>query len=198
MSKKDSERYYWIKLKDSLLTSEKVDFLMRQKDGANYVVLYQCLCLKLVNNNGVLGKTIGEILIPYDVNKIHGETKGWFSIDTIRVALELYKSLGLIYQEENGLYRITDFEELIGSETRAAIRMREQRANIERTNGEHCSPDIRYKILDNRDKDIRDIKENEIEINTHTCDVSNEDNDNNSIDMSDEIIRIAKTPWVND
>ena len=185
MSKKDSERYYWIKLKDSLLTSEKVDFLMRQKDGANYVVLYQCLCLKLINNNGVLGKTIGEILIPYDVNKIFGETKGWFTVDTIRVALELYKSLGLIYLEENGLYRITDFEELVGSETYSAIRMREHRANNVRTKSEQCSLD--NKILDNKILDI----ENEIEINnnnTHTCERSNKE--------SDEIERIAKINWV--
>ena len=193
MGKKDSERYYWIKLRDSLLTSEKVDFLMRQKDGANYVVLYQCLCLKLINNNGVLGKTVGEILIPYDTNKIFGETKGWFTIDTIRVALELYKALGLIYQEENGLYRITDFDDLVGSETYSAIRMREQRANKERTKGEQCSLDIRE--LDIRDKDIKIEEIDMEEINTQVCDDSNENSSNTDID---EVIRIAKTPWVDD
>ena len=191
MSKKDNERYYWIKLKDSLLTSEKVDFLMRQKDGANYVVLYQCLCLKLINNNGILGKTIGEIIVPYDVNKIHGETKGWFTVDTIRVALELYKALGLIYLEENGLYKITDFEELVGSETYGAIRMREQRANKERTKGEHCSLDIRDKILDNKILDIEE--DNEMNNNTHTCERSNKESD-----LSDEIVRIAKTTWIDE
>ena len=193
MGKKDNERYYWIKLRDSLLTSEKVDFLMRQKDGANYVVLYQCLCLKLINNNGVLGKTIGEILVPYDTNKIFGETKGWFTIDTIRVALELYKALGLIYLEENGLYRITDFDDLVGSETYGAIRMREQRANKKGTKSEQCSLDIRE--LDIRDKDI-DIENNEMEeINTQACDDNNENSSNTNID---EVIRIAKTPWIDD
>ncbi|MGN0960996.1 MAG: phage replisome organizer N-terminal domain-containing protein, partial [Christensenellales bacterium] len=152
----------------SLLTSESVDFLMSQKDGANYVVLYQCLCLKLVNNDGVLGKTLGEVLVPYDVNKIFRETKGWFSIDTIRVALEIYKNLGLIYQLENGLYRITNFENLIGSETNAAERMRIIRANKERTKSEHCSPDIDIDIRDKRlDIDIRErnIKEDKTRLN---------------------------------
>lgn len=162
MSKRDSEKFYWIKLKDSLLTSEKVDFLMSQKDGANYVVLYQCLCLRLINNDGVLGKTIGEVLVPYDTAKISRETKGWFSMDTIRVALELYKNLGLIYQLENGLYRIKEFERLIGSETNAAERMRITRANNRRTIGEQCSleKDIRDKRLE---KEVTNVTEKEKE-----------------------------------
>ena len=38
------KRFYWIKLKDSFMNSEVVDFLMSQPNGANYVVLYQ-ICL---------------------------------------------------------------------------------------------------------------------------------------------------------
>lgn len=48
------KRYYWIKLKESFLNSDAVDFLMSQKDGANYVVLYQVLCLKTINTGGRL------------------------------------------------------------------------------------------------------------------------------------------------
>mgnify|MGYP000051898394 CR=1 FL=1 len=43
------KRFYWIKLKDSFMNSEVVDFLMSQPNGANYVVLYQMLCLKTIN-----------------------------------------------------------------------------------------------------------------------------------------------------
>ena len=35
------KRYYWIKLKDSFMSSDMIDYLMGQPDGANYVVLYQ-------------------------------------------------------------------------------------------------------------------------------------------------------------
>ena len=48
------KRYYWIKLKTSFMTSDAVDFLMGEKDGANYVVLYQMLCLKTINTGGKL------------------------------------------------------------------------------------------------------------------------------------------------
>ena len=46
------KRYYWIKLKDSFMSSDEIDYLMSQPDGANYVVLYQMLCLKTINTNG--------------------------------------------------------------------------------------------------------------------------------------------------
>ena len=150
MSKKDGERYFWFKLKQSLLTSEKVDFLMRQKDGANYVVLYQCLCLKLINNNGELAVRLGkDIYVPYTVEKIKGETKDWFSVDTIRVALELFKELGLVYEQPNGFLRITDFEKLIGSETYGAERKRIARVDKEGTESGKFPPEIEY-----RDKSI--------------------------------------------
>lgn len=142
MSEYQSKRYYWFKLKDSLLTSEKVDFLMRQKEGANYVVLYQCLCLKLINSAGKFAVLLGEnTYVPYTIEKIKGETKDWFSFDTIRVALELYKQLGLVYEDENGMLNITDFEKLIGSETHRSEQMR--LAKRERKNREKFSPDIR-------------------------------------------------------
>ena len=125
MAEKD-KKFYWIKLRQSLLTSEKVDFLMSQKNGAYYVVLYQCLCLKTINSAGELANKIGELIIPFDEQKIERECK-WFDIDTIRVAMSLYKKLGLIYEQENGILKIADFEDLVGSETYWAKQKRLQR-----------------------------------------------------------------------
>lgn len=120
------KRYYWIKLKTSFMTSDAVDFLMGQPDGANYVVLYQMLCLKTINTGGKLERQIGEIIIPYDEAKIQRDCK-WFSIDTIHVALNLYKKLGLIYVDNNGVLCLTGHAGLIGSETDYASQKRQQR-----------------------------------------------------------------------
>jgi hypothetical protein len=98
---------------------------MRQKEGANYVVLYQSLCLLSANTGGILADKIGEYTIPYTVEKIHGETKNWFSIDTIRVGLEMFKKLGLISLLENNIIKLADFDEIVGSETGGAARKRE-------------------------------------------------------------------------
>ena len=127
MAEYDKGRLYWIKLTDRFISSDTVDFLMSQKDGANYVVLYQMLCLKTVNNGGVLARNLGEVLVPYDVEKIQRDCK-WFSIDTVRIALELYKKLGLIYENNDGVLAISEFDRLIGSQTYGAEKKELQKA----------------------------------------------------------------------
>lgn len=122
----DNKRYYWIKLKTDFFNQETIDFLLSQTNGCEYVVLYQMLCLKTANNNGILSSNIGELIVPYDISKISRDTK-YFNEDTIRVALELYKQLGLIYEGDNNLLQITNFEDLVGSETRWAKYKRDER-----------------------------------------------------------------------
>ena len=70
------KRYYWIKLKDSFMSSDEIDYLMSQPDGANYVVLYQMLCLKTINTNGCLVSKIGEMLIPTMPKRFRGNANG--------------------------------------------------------------------------------------------------------------------------
>lgn len=144
------KRYYWIKLKDTFFSSDTVDFLMSQKDGANYVVLYQMLCMKTANTGGKLSRKIGEIIIPYDVEKIQRDCK-YFSIDTVRIALTLYKQLGLIYEQENGVLQIANFENLVGSESTSAERVRQMRAR----QALQCNKNVTKNVTtDNRDKII--------------------------------------------
>ena len=179
------KKYYWIKLKQSLMTSDKVDYLMSQKDGANYVVLYQCLCLLCANTNGTLGKEIGEVIIPFDADKIQRDTK-WFTKDTIMVALELYKKLGLIYQLDNGLFQIKDFDELVGSyvDNDNANRQRRFRENHKKQcvtssvtncvtkNNEDIDIDNRdrYKDID-KDKDLDLLNKNNNKENDNDLDL---------------------------
>ena len=153
------------------MTSDTVDYLMSQPNGANYVVLYQMLCLKTINTEGKLSRQIGEILIPYDIEKIQRDCK-WFSVDTIRVALNLYRSFGLIYEDQNGTLVLTDHNSLVGSETDYAEKNRKMRAqqaallesghNVSADVSADVSTENRDKISDIRDLDITD-EEREIE-----------------------------------
>lgn len=122
------KRYYWIKLKDSFMSSDEIDYLMSQPDGANYVVLYQMLCLKTINTNGCLVSKIGEMLIPYDAEKIQRECK-WFPLLTVRLALTVYKQIGLIFENPDGTLSISDYQNMIGSETDWAAKNRKIRSN---------------------------------------------------------------------
>lgn len=162
------KRFYWIKLKDTFMSSDTVDFLMSQKDGANYVVLYQMLCLKTINTEGRLVRQIGEVIIPYNVEKIQRDTK-WFTTDTVRVALSLYQKLGLIYEDKEGTLVLADHHNMVGSETDYAAQKKMQRQNtaklppstvdkgVDNVHTDIRDKDIRDKRLDNRDKSIESI-----------------------------------------
>lgn len=158
------KRYYWIKLKDSFMNSEVVDFLMSQPNGANYVVLYQMLCLKTINTGGRLTCQIGDIIIPFDMGKIQRDCK-WFSLDTIRIALGLYKQLGLIYEEQDGTLVLVNHNEMVGSETDYSAQKRIQRENRRRQLPEKSADtyedngvDIVHTDIRDKRKDIRDIE----------------------------------------
>lgn len=161
------KRYFWIKLKSSFMTSDAVDFLMGQPDGANYVVLYQMLCLKTINTGGKLERHIGEIIIPYDEAKIQRDCK-WFSIDTVRVALNLYKALGLIYADQDGVLCLTGHDDLVGSETDYAEKNRRARARQELPAGHNVSQSVSTDVSENVSTEI------EIDIESRDRDKSKE------------------------
>ena len=155
-------KYYWIKLKKDFMNSDAVDFLMSQKNGAEYVVLYQMLCLMTVKTNGKLERQLNEVIIPYDAEKIQRDTK-YFNIDTVRNALQLYIHLGLIYKDDNGCLSIADYENLVGSESGSAERVRRFR----NSKALHCNDDVTdmkriSNELSNTDIDI----DKEIDIDT--------------------------------
>ena len=110
-----SKRYYWIKLKTDFFNLAEIDFL-----------LSQMLCLQTANNNGELASRLGEMIVPYDPDKIVRDTK-YFSKDTVIVAMELFKKLNLIYADDGNCLRISGFENMVGSETTWAKEKREQR-----------------------------------------------------------------------
>lgn len=182
MAEYDKGRLYWIKLTDRFISSDTVDFLMSQKEGANYVVLYQMLCLKTVNNGGVLARELGEVIVPYDVGKIQRDCK-WFSIDTVRIALGLYKKLGLIYENNDGILAISDFDRLIGSQTYGAEKkaLQRQRKDGNLLQGgqevDICPPDKEKEIY----KEIYKEKEKDFITTTTTTETREEENNYPSV-----------------
>lgn len=158
-----SKKYYWIKLRTDFFQEPAIDYLMSKPNGSDYVVLYQMLLLNSSNNDGYLSQMIGEVIIPYDVEKIARDAK-YFTVDTVRVALELYKALGLIYEEEDKGLRIAGTEKYVGCETDWAQKKRDYRERTSRGQLEdnvRQEKEIRDKRLENRDKskDIETEKE---------------------------------------
>ena len=158
-----TKKYYWIKLKTDFFNSEQIDFLMSQKNGCQYVVLYQMLCLNTANTRGEMASRVGEMIVPYDISKIVRDTK-YFDFDTVVVALDLFKKLGLVYEEENSILKISNFEEMVGSESAWAEKKRlyreKQKQLLLENKEDNVLDDVREEIeIRDRDKSIdKDIK----------------------------------------
>lgn len=158
------------------MTSDTIDYFMSQPDGANYVVLYQMLCLKTINTDGRLSRQIGEVVIKYDIPKIQRDLK-WFSADTIRVALNLYKSFGLVYEDIDGVLVLADHNNLVGCETDWGEKKRRQRNSPALQSGDNVPTDVPTTVpteIENRDRDkeIRDKsldKDTDIEDTEDSC-----------------------------
>ena len=156
----EDKKYYWIKLKTNFFDLPTIDWIMSQNNGCEYIVLYQMLCLKTANTDGKLVSQIGEMLIPYDIEKIARDTK-YFSNDTIRVALELFKSLGLIYVSDDNTMTISNYDEMVGCESQWAEKKRLYRQKQKKIEGQqqgqiedNVRQEYRDKRLEIRDKSI--------------------------------------------
>ena len=120
------------------------------------------LCLLTANNNGELSNKVGDIFIPYDINKIVRDTK-YFDYDTVAVALDIFKKLGLIYKEEN-VFKITNFNQMVGSESSSAQRVREYRARQKML---QCNNEVTQEIdIDNKSKD-KELEDKDKKIKCH-------------------------------
>lgn len=188
MAKNDNQKYWWIKLETNFFYQNAIDFLMSQKNGSQYVVLYQMLCLETANTNGRLMTEMGNIMVKYDVEKIRRTTR-YFDTDTIVVALELYRQIGLVYEEEDGFLRINNHEKMIGFQTGAAKRMQESRAKESKkeigTNQEQMFP--RDKILDLKEEEYIS-KSNKEEKNTKKKTETKRKPNGNQIDVEPELV----------
>ena len=160
-----NKRFYWLKLKEDFLLHDDgpADLMMEQPNGAEYVLLYLMLCLKAVNTDGKFITRQGDIVVKYSAKKIQKDCKH-FSIDTVRVALELYRQMGLIYEDEEGIVNITDFDELIGSETDSAHRVRKLREN-RKTKALQCN----LQCNTEKEKDIEKDIDIELDKTTAAC-----------------------------
>lgn len=151
------KRFYWLKLKTDFFSLPEIDFLLSQKDGAQYVVLYQMLCLLTANTNGRLASEMGEFIVPFDVDKITREAK-FFTKDTVTVALSLYKKLGLVYEQGDGILAIAGDSDTLAvqSESESAVKMRRLRARNAKLIESQCDQDVTEDVTKKVTAEIRD------------------------------------------
>ncbi len=119
-------KFYWLQLKEDFFEDDAIEWLEEQKpNGRDYAYFYLKLCLKSLKSNGILIRKVGSILVPYDNQKLAELTK--MDFDTVTVAMELLKKIGLIEVLENGEIYIKQLEQLIGSKSLGALKKQQQR-----------------------------------------------------------------------
>lgn len=158
MAKYDKDtKFYWLQLKEDFFEDDAIEWLEEQKpNGRDYAYFYLKLCLKSLKSNGILIRQVGNILIPYDNKKLAELTK--MDFDTVTVAMELLKQIGLIKILENGEIYVTQLENLIGSKSLGALKKQQQRL-ISGQKEDKCPPKIEIKIENrNKVKDIYKVK----------------------------------------
>ncbi len=121
-----TKKYYWLKLKEDFFEDDTIEWIEEQPNGEKYILFYLKLCLKSLKTDGILIRNVGEMLIPYDVKKLAEITKT--DVDTVRVAMEIFKNIGLIQILENGEIYMAQLKNMVGSETSKAQLMRNKRA----------------------------------------------------------------------
>lgn len=159
MSDKQKKRYYWLKLKENFFEEDTISWLEEQPNGKEYCLIYLKLCLKSLKTDGMLVRNVGNMLIPYDAETLSKITNS--TIDTIKVAMDIFKKIGLIQILNSGEIYINQLNELVGTETEYAKQKRLQRAKVDnvQTVSNECLENVAQSIelekeLDNRDKSI--------------------------------------------
>lgn len=156
----ESKKYYWLKLKSDFFDDDTIKFIEEQENGIKYSNFYLKLCLKSLKTDGKLIRLVGETLIPYDINSLSKLTGVEF--DTVRSAMQLFESIGLIKVLESGEIYLSQIDELIGSETDKAQMMRRLRAE-RKLDSNNVTQMLPEKDID-KEKEIEIEKDTNIEI----------------------------------
>lgn len=112
------KKYYWLKFKEDFFDEDTIQWLEEQINGKEYCLFYLKLCLKSLKTNGILIRSVGQILVPYDVKKL-GEITNT-DTDTVIVAMEVFKKIGLVQILDNGEIYLTQLKNMVGSESKWA------------------------------------------------------------------------------
>ena len=152
MSKYDNTKFYWLQLKEDFFEDDAIQWLEEQEpNGRDYAYFYLKLCLKSLKSNGVLIRKVGNILIPYDNKKLSELTN--MDFDTVTVAMELLKKIGLVTVLDSGEIYINQLENLIGSKSIGAFKKQQQRL-LSGQKEDKCPPKIEIELELEKELDI--------------------------------------------
>ena len=118
-----NKRYYWLKLNENFFDREEIKVIENMPNGKDYIIFYMKLLLKSIKSEGRL---LFRDVIPYTPDMLSAITGT--DIDTVKVSIDLFAKLGLMEIWDDGTLFMAETQNMIGSETDSARRMRRMRA----------------------------------------------------------------------
>lgn len=167
----DNKKYYYLKLKEGFFDSDDMKLLQSMKEGYLYSDILLKLYLRSLRQEGRL---MYRDMIPYTPDMIAAVTN--HQVGTVEKAIKTLEQMGFIEILDNGAIYMTDIQNFIGQSSTEADRIRNYRktinaektmvSEIERVTNDmtedvqmsvqmssECTPEIRDKSIENRDKD---------------------------------------------
>ena len=146
MAKYNKTQLYFYKLPASFFERDEVEWLKTQYDGHKKIIVYLELIFKTINKNGVLGRVIGDKIMPYstsDLARLINEDE-----ELVEETLNDFVDIGFITKREDGTYFLEDALDLTNQSVSARKKEIQRRENS-------CPPDIdkekdEEKEIDNR------------------------------------------------
>lgn len=119
---KENKKYYWLKLKEDFFDDKYIKALRKLPDGEALVIVYLKMQLKSLKTEGfiqydhILPSAEEELALVLDED-----------VNIVRLTLNAIVNMGLVERWENDTLYMVAMQNLIGSETAAAERVRKHR-----------------------------------------------------------------------
>ncbi len=152
----ENKKYYWLKLHKDFFKRHEIRIIEDMANGKDYILFYLKLLVESISHNGNLRFSD---TIPYNEQMLSTITNT--NVDIVRAAMQIFLQLNMIEMLDDETIYMVETENLIGSETAAAERMRKSRQNKALQGQEcnnvtllsqECHTEIRDKSIELRDK----------------------------------------------
>lgn len=118
----NTRRFYWLKLKEDFFDDKVIKYLRRLPEGSNLVIIYLKMQLKslktegLLKYDGILPTCEDELALLLDEDPM-----------LVRGAINALEKMGVVERWENDALYMAAMQELIGTESSSAARVRRHR-----------------------------------------------------------------------
>lgn len=158
------KKYYWLKFQRDFFKRHDIRIIEKMKpNGKEYVLFYLKLMAESIDHEGTL-RFSDEL--PYDNEMLSAVTET--DIDIVEGAMQLFQKFNIVEILDDGTIVLPGVQQLIGSETAAAERMRKKRnqnnVTNERNNVQKCYIEKEKEKETYKEKELEDREKNNIAV----------------------------------